>query len=99
MKFIVLLYLEEDDACVEKLLERHGVAAYSRLSVEGHGEGGPGWYGSTSPYASQMAFTVVPEERAAEILAAVERCDGLADPNHPIHAIQLGVESAVATRS
>ena len=98
MKFIVLLYLEDDDACVARLLAKHGVAAYSRLPVEGHGEGGPGWYGSTVPYASQMAFTLVPEERAAEILNAVEGCRGLADPNHPIHAIQLGVEAAVETR-
>ena len=99
MKFIVLLYLEEDDRCVERLLAEHGVVAYSRLPVEGHGEGGPGWYGSAAPYASRMAFTVVPEARATEILSAVESCSGLADPNHPIHAIQLGVESATTTRS
>lgn len=99
MKFIVLLYLEEDDACVARLLAQHGIHAYSRLPLEGHGKGGPGWYGSTVPYASQMAFTLVPENRAAEVLQAVESCDGLSDPNHPIHAIQLGVEAAVETRA
>ena len=99
MKFIVLLYLEEDDVCVARLLAEHGVVAYSRLPLEGHGEGGPGWYGSAAPYASRMAFTVVPEERADDILRAVETCEGLADPNHPIHAVQLGVEASTTTRS
>ena len=93
MKIIILLYLEEDQTCVSRCLRDQGIMAYSQLPVEGHGSGIAGWYGSTAPYASRMAFTVVPEEKAHAILQAVEECNGVADPRHPIHAIQLAVEA------
>ena len=93
MKIIILLYLEEDQPCVTRFLKDNGVMAYSQLPVEGHGSGLAGWYGSTAPYASRMAFTIVPEAQATAILQAVEGCNGVADPRHPIHAIQMAVEA------
>jgi len=94
MKLIMLLYLEDDEACVARMLKEHGVVAYSRLPLEGHGAGMAGWYGSTAPFASRMVFTMVPEPRARALLDAVADCgDQLADPRHPIHAIQLAVEA------
>lgn len=95
MKIIVLLYLEEDQKCVTRFLKENGVMAYSQLPVEGHGSGVAGWYGAAAPYASRMAFTIVPEAQAQAILQAVEGCNGVADARHPIHAIQMGVEAAV----
>ena len=67
MKIIILLYLEEDQGCVTRFLKDNGVMAYSQLPLEGHGAGVAGWYGSTAPYASRMAFTVVPEAQAQAI--------------------------------
>ena len=93
MKIIILLYLEEDQGCVSKLLKDHGIMAHSQLPVEGHGTGVAGWYGQAAPYASRMAFTIVPDDRANELMSAVEGCNGVADPRHPIPAIQLGVEA------
>jgi len=93
MKLIILLYLEDDDRCVASLMKDHGVLAYSRLPLEGHGSGLAGWYGATAPYASRMAFAIVPEGQAAELMSAVQGCNGVADPRHPIHAIQLSVEA------
>lgn len=93
MKMILILFLEDDADRVRSLLEEHDVAAYSELPLEGHGEGRPvGWYGEVSPYRSRMAFTLVPGPRARELLAAVRACTGCQDPDHPIHALQLGVE-------
>lgn len=95
MKMILLLHLEDDEARVSALLRDHGVMAWSRLPLEGHGAGAAGWYGEAAPYRSRMAFTVVPAERASALLDAVKSLDGLADPQHPVHALQLDVERCV----
>jgi len=93
MKMILLLYLEDDAARVRSLLEGHDVLAYSELPLEGHGEGRPaGWYGQVAPFRSRMAFMVLPEARAAQLLEAVRTFGGGQDSRHPIHALQLGVE-------
>ena len=96
MKLILLLYLEDDEAVVDRLLEAHRVAAFSRLPLEGHGSGTPtGWYGEVAPFRSRMVFTLVPEEGAADLLEAVRAADGLQDPDHPVRAVQVGVEALV----
>lgn len=95
MKMILLLYLEDDDALVTRLLEAHHVMAWSRLPLEGRGAGVAGWYGETAPYRSRMAFTVVTEDRAAELMEAVRNATGLSDPRHPVHALQMPVERCV----
>lgn len=95
-KMILLMYLEDDEAAVDRLLEEHHVTAFSRVDLEGHGRGRPvGWYGEVAPYRSRMVFTLVPEDRAEELMEAVSRCSGCLDPGHPIHAVMLGVEEAV----
>lgn len=93
MKLIVLLYLEDDEKCVARLLEDHGVLSHSRLNLEGFGKGMAGWYGDTAPFRSRMAFSLVPEDRSADLLTAVRSCRGTGGSKHPIHAIQLGVEA------
>ena len=61
MKIVALMYLEEDNPTVSKLLSEHGVMAYSRLPLEGHGAGAEGWLGRVPAYRSSMAFALVPE--------------------------------------
>jgi hypothetical protein len=95
MKMILLLHLEDDEALVSRLLKDHGVVAWSRLPLEGHGSGAAGWYGEAAPYRSRMAFTVVPEDRATHLREAVKSLEGLADPEHPVHALQMQVERCV----
>ncbi len=97
MKLVVLLYLEDDDAVVARLLREHGASTWSRTPLEGHGAGLPGWLGTVAPYRSRMIFTLVDAERARALLAAVEVMDGLADPRNPVHALQLDVERSVAS--
>ncbi len=95
MKLIALMYLEDDDPTVSKLLDAHGVTAYSRMPLEGHGAGIKGWYGDVAPYQSRMAFALLPSGKAEELMEAVAICNGCLDPHHPIHAMQLHVERTV----
>ena len=97
MKLVLLLYLEDDDDVVVRLLEAHGVSTWSRVSLEGHGAGAAGWYGEVAPYRSRMVFTAATPECAAALVDAVTTLDGLADPRHPIHALQLDVERNVTS--
>lgn len=95
MKMVVLLYLEDDEGCVDRLLRAHRLPAFSRFALEGvdPGEVG-GWYGSATSHRSQMAFAIVDETVAKELLAAVETCRDIEHAGHPIRAFQLNVERA-----
>lgn len=97
MKLVILMYLEDDSAQVEKLLAAHDVVAYSELSVEGHGLGTAGWYGKVAPYRSRMLLAFLSAAKADELTAAVSACDKCRDPNHPIHAWQMDVEKSVTS--
>lgn len=98
MKLVLLMYLDEDRDCVERLLEDHEVPVFTEMDARGHRPGqGPGWYGEAAPYASSMVVAVLPDGRAEELLSAVEECRGLEDASHPVHAFQLGVERSAAT--
>lgn len=97
MKMVMLTYLEGDEKCVERLLGQLRVDRFSRLAMEGHGpSGSAGWYGSPSPYRSEMILVFAEDQTAASLLAGVQACTGVQDPKHPIRAFQLGVEAAAA---
>lgn len=95
MKLVALMYLEEDEESVARLLKEHGVEAYSRVPLEGHGAGMKGWYGNVHPYSSFMSFAMLPENKAVELMNAVEECTNCKHPRHPIHAMQVHVERSV----
>lgn len=99
MKLVMLMYLEEDQACVKELVERVGVSVYSRLEVEGRGEGTPGWLGRVPAYASQITMAVVDDDTAADLLEAVRTQEGCQDARHPVRAVQLPVEASAACRT
>jgi hypothetical protein len=92
-KLITILYLEEDEPVVDRLLRDTGVGAFSRLDMEGHGLGLPGWDGSVPSFRSKLIFSMVDADRAREVLEAVSAAKGVQDPSHPIHAFQVDVEA------
>jgi len=95
MKIVLLLYLEEDGPVVTKLLSDQGISAYSRLPIEGHGAGkAGGWYGDIATHSSKMIFTIVPDDAAEALLAAVQGAPAQ-DASHPIHAAQLQLDAWV----
>lgn len=93
MKLLILLYLEDDEAVVNRLLEEKGINAFSRLPVEGHGAGiATGWYGEIAPYRSRLIFSIVPADDARAVLEAVKGTE-VADNRHPVHAALVDVEA------
>jgi hypothetical protein len=100
MKLVMLMYLEEDEACVNQVVTELGVPMVTHLCVEGMeakatGES-RGWYGATAPYQSRMTLAVVDDAMSGRLLDAVRDCKGIQDPRHPIRAVQLAVEGAAA---
>lgn len=94
MKLVLLMYLEGDERCVNRLLSEQQIAAFSRLPVEGHGPGSAtGWTGAIQPYHSQIVMSILPDEQAARLLEAVAACTGVEDPRHPLKAATLDVEA------
>ena len=97
MKLVMLAYLEDDQKCVDQLLSEVGVAAFSKLIVEGHGPAAHGgWYGATAPFRSQMILMFADADVARRVMYEVEACSTVEDPNHPIRAFLLDVEDQAA---
>ena len=97
MKMVLLLYLEDDAACVDRLLRSLTLPAFSRMPIEGHSaEGVSGWYGEAAPDRSYMAFAMVSDELSGRVLEAVESCQEVEDARHPIRAFQMNIERATA---
>ncbi len=94
MKLVLLMYLQEDEACVERFLAELEVQTFSRLRMEGRGPGAPvGWTGETLPYESEMVVSVLPDEQARALMDAVTTCTGVQDPaRHPVRAALIDVE-------
>ena len=96
MKLAILMYLKDDEKCVDSLLKEIDIQSFSRLPVEGHRPGpARGWYGETAPYRSELLMSVLPEEQAKKLTQAVAKCTGVEDQQHPIRAAILDVEQFV----
>lgn len=95
---VLLMYLEDDRSCVERLLRGTGVEVFSRLAVEGRGPGAAGWLGEVPSYASEIVMAVVEDEAARALLSAVEEERACEDARHPVRAVQVAVEASAACR-
>ncbi|NIR43554.1 MAG: hypothetical protein GWN99_06605 [Gemmatimonadetes bacterium] len=96
MKLAILMYLDDDQDCVDRLLKEVKVESFSRLSVEGHRPGpAGGWYGDSAPYQSGMLISVLPDDHASRLVDAVAGCTGVQDPQHPIRVAVVDVEQFV----
>ena len=101
MKLMMLFYLEDDGPVVTKLLAHQGIGAYSRLPLEGRGEGRVGgWYGEVAAHSSKMILTVVTEEQAEKLLSAARTSTTRSMPHRSTwrHGYTPGVRSPVATK-
>jgi hypothetical protein len=95
MKLVLLLYLEGDGPAVTKLLLDQGISAYSRLPIEGHGEGkAGGWFGDIATHNSKMIFSIVDDGVADALVGAVKEVQ-VQDAGHPIHLAKLSLEDWV----
>jgi hypothetical protein len=95
MKLVLLLYLEEDGPVVTKLLSDQGISAYSRLPIEGHGQGkAGGWFGDIATHNSKMILSILPDDQADALAAGLKEVK-VQDPSHPIHLAKLNLEDWV----
>lgn len=95
MKLVLLLYLEEDGPAVTKLLMDQGISAYSRIAMEGHGEGkAGGWFGDVATHSSTMIFSIIADD-VADALATALKDVKVQDAGHPIHMAKLNLEEWV----
>lgn len=95
MKLVLLLYLEGDGPAVAKLLSDQEITEYSRLPIEGHGQGkAGGWFGDVAAHKSKMIFSIVSDEQADSLLQAVQNV-AVQDSAHPIHMAKLNLEDWV----
>lgn len=100
MKMVMLMYLEDDQKCVDRLIKELEIETFSQLPVVGHRPtSASGWYGDAAPYQSMIIMTVVPNEQATSIMRAVAACRGVEDPRHPIRAVLLDVEDTTCCES
>lgn len=91
MRIVMLMYLEEDAGRVADLLRSREIVAFTRLEAEGWTASLPSpWSGATTPFRSELLLTLVPEDRAAELMQAVADC-ACANVRHPVHGVELAV--------
>jgi len=99
MKLVLLLYLEGDGPAVAKLLSDQQITAYSRLPIEGHGQGkAGGWFGDVAAHNSKMIFSIVSHEQADSLMQAVQEMPAQ-DASHPVHMAKLHLEAWVNSSS
>ena len=92
MKLVLLMYLAEDAGRVAALLGSVGIAASTRIEAEGWTKGLPSpWSGAVAPFSSELRIALVPDDRAEDVMRAVESCTECANERHPIHAVELDV--------
>jgi hypothetical protein len=90
MKLLLIIYSGSQSRLVSDLLETHQTGGYTRLSPAhgagetGRREGTRAWPGSADVY-----FTVVPEERIAELTAALRAETGKLQEGERLHVAVL----------
>ncbi len=101
MKMVVLMSIEEAAETLRRLLTATGVMVYSELEMKGFRRVGGAdergnWF-AHGPHAtySHLVFTVVTEEKAAELLAAVRQESARESNGSPIHGLVVNVEQFI----
>ncbi len=96
MKMLMVICPDTRRADIRALIETHSVHAFTELK-EVHGEGSTGKHHGTRiwPGKSSLFFTVVPNEKKDELIAALEACSVNLYPGEGLRAFVLPVEEAI----
>ena len=101
MKLIVVMGIEEYADHLRKLFTEHKVPVYSEAPIQGfklqreQNEQDDWFVHRHVTIYSHLIFAFVDEQKAAELLSAIENYSKENKLNNPIRAFQLGVEKAV----
>jgi hypothetical protein len=96
MKLLLIVYSGPRAGLVPDLLEHHDVHGYTEMP-RAHGAGTTGRREGTRawPGDSTVFFSLAPDDRAGEVLAAVGACSRECVPGERIHAALMPVEAMV----
>ena len=93
MKLLLLIYNGSTPDRISALLETHGARGYTELAhahgvgTTGRAEGSRAWPGDSSVF-----FTMVPDDRAAELRSAVRAYRARADAGERLHVATMPLE-------
>ncbi len=99
MKLVVFMCVDEFAKDARKLLQENKVVAYSESNIRGYklsdDDESENWFAAKHyPDNSKIFFTMVDEEKATQLMEALEQCKLNKDPNN-VHAFQLGIEKHI----
>ena len=101
MKLVAIMSLEAYSGRLEKLYADHKVPVFSEFDIRGFRLEDTAidkmdWFGHPKPpLYSTLTFAFVPDEKAGELLDAIEGVNQDLDTSHPIRAFQMDVERSV----
>ncbi len=97
MKLIILMGIKADAERLRKTLSEHQVPIFSELEIQGYlnkaADESQNWFARQHPAVySQLAFTMVDDAKADEVMQALAP---FATGPHPLHALQVAVEKFI----
>lgn len=100
MKIIVLMSLSEYREQIRRVLKEHNVEVFSEVDVTGHMADAITRYGfwhteKDLPLYSTLYFSLVPDEKAKEIMDDLEKTEWDESMGRPPRAFQVDVERMV----
>jgi hypothetical protein len=102
MKLVAVMSLDAYRDALHRIYQEHEIRVFSEIDIQGyhHSQTPPptavGWFGRSESLAySTLTWAFLPEEQAANLLAAIAAYNEETDPDHPVRAFQLPVDEAV----
>lgn len=96
MKLLMIICPSERREQLAALVEKHGVHSFTELpEVVGKGATGKHFGSSVWPGRSALMFTVAPDDKVAELVAALKDCQKTLFPDEGMKAFILPAEEAL----
>lgn len=101
MKLVVIMSAAAGAAGLEKLYAEHRVPVYSETDIQGFRLEDTdleerGWFGGGhTPIYSKLTFAFVAENKAVELMAAIQALNETLAPEQTVSAFQMDVEKSI----
>ena len=101
MKMVLIMSVDAYASTLEKLYAEHQIPVFSEMDIQGFrleetDVSRENWFGGThTAVYSKLTFAFVSDEKASELLTAVEDYNHRQSPASPIRAFQMQVERSI----
>ncbi|WP_456427273.1 hypothetical protein [Rhodocaloribacter sp.] len=101
MKLVIIMSVEQYAEVLERLYAEHRIPVFSETEVQGYRldenvRTPLNWFGRAhTPIYSKLTFAFVSDEKAAELIDAIDAYNREHDLGSPIRAFQMPVERSV----